>query len=601
MTEVTKPYAPSLTAESAAAQRAADSSTYVHWITGTDPTGVASSTAVVQAALTAASAGDVVVAPWGTLLVGDLVVPADVTFDWRRATLKAATITTAVVTLSDRSKVVGGTIDLGTTTSKIGLDFAASTDAEADRVRVIGGTTGSAFRHNGSTRPTMTRCRSAAQRYSIIAHGGGISDGEIIGGSHVGGGDTTAGTGAVYLLNCTRLRVDAVHVSGTTGTGWYIGGSTSDSEFVNCHSVSNGGAGDFRGFHIADTAANVTFTACQAISNAENGFFADSTGRGVKLVGCLARGNNVQHRSGGNGFEINSPGAELVGCTGTGQLGNSSGQGSGAYLGSSVQVTGGRFESNYCDGIRVVASDSSVTGASCVNNGSGGGNGIRALGAISNISIIGNSCVDTQGSPTQGYGVSIETGVTAYTFVPGVAHGNVTGDCNIAASSDAPPASLYPLGPNYPHTSALLSGLLAMVGFGANQALYFRALSSGRITKIAVQVGVQSGNICVGVHANTGQGRSAAPGARRATSGSVACPAPGYAEVALGAAVDVRAGDWLAVSADNVTVTLAASATTSVSTMASGMAHYQGSAFPLPATAAPDGAVLNSIYLVGVA
>jgi len=551
--------------------------------------------------LTGASAGDVVVAPWGTLLVGDLVVPADVTFDFRRATLKAATITTAVVTLSDRSKVAGGTIDLGTTTSKIGLDFAASTDAEADGVRVIGGTTGWGFRHDGSTRPTMTRCRSASQQHGIIAHGSGATDLAITGGRHTEGGDTTAGTGSVYLLNCTRLKVDAVDVSGTSGTGWYIGGSTADSVFTNCTSVSNGGAGDFRGFHVADTASNVTFTTCSAISNAENGWFADSTGRGVKLVGCLARGNNVQHRAGGNGFEINSPGAELVGCTGTGQLGNSAGQGSGAYLGSSVQVIGGRFEGNYCDGVRVAASDASVTGATCANNGSGGGSGIRALGTISGISIVANSCVDTQGSPTQSYGVSIETGVTGYTFVPGVAHGNVTGDYSITTSADVPPASLYPLGPNYPYTGALLSGALTMIGFGADQAFYCRALSSGRISKIGFQVGVQSGTVCVGVYANSGQGRNATPGARKATSGSVSCPAPGYAEVALTAPVDVRAGEWLSISVSNTVVTVAASGITSVSAMGSGMSCYQGSATPLPATAAPEGAVVNTVYLVGVA
>lgn len=89
-------------------------------------------------------------------------------------------------------------------------------------------------------------------------------------------------------------------------------------------------------------------------------------------------------------------------------------------------------------------------------------------------------------------------------------------------------------------------------------------------------------NISVAVYRNVGKGGDAKPGVRLATSGAVACPAAGYAEIALDKPVWVHQGDWLAISADGTTGTfqtlLAAGAD---SDLGKGRQYRQASAHPL--------------------
>lgn len=145
----------------------------------------------------------------------------------------------------------------------------------------------------------------------------------------------------------------------------------------------------------------------------------------------------------------------------------------------------------------------------------------------------------------------------------------------------------------------------AQVWATANAARYIRVIGSGTITKIAMDVSVQSGNICVAVYRRTGSGLSAKPGARVATSGSVACPAVGYAEVSLGGSIALYDGDYLAMSVDNTTASFRGlSGPSGVSGgMASGYSWDQGTAFPLPATATTgaSGSASRIPLLIGVA
>lgn len=136
----------------------------------------------------------------------------------------------------------------------------------------------------------------------------------------------------------------------------------------------------------------------------------------------------------------------------------------------------------------------------------------------------------------------------------------------------------------------------------ANRGWWYRVRGGATITKIGIHVQTSSGNICVAVYANTGSGRAATPGARLATSGSVACPAAGYAEVALGASVDVANGNhWLYVGADNTTAQLKA-ATPAPSALLQGLSGYSDSgAFPAP-SAGPSLTMGNrGFILIGVA
>ena len=139
---------------------------------------------------------------------------------------------------------------------------------------------------------------------------------------------------------------------------------------------------------------------------------------------------------------------------------------------------------------------------------------------------------------------------------------------------------------------------------GANQAWLFRVPhhQSGTISKIGVHVTVQAGNVCVGVYSNTGTGRSARPDTLVASSGSVACPAVGYAEISLGSSVVVNPGDWLAYAASSATTAIARQGGALQSEMGAGFSHYQVSAFPLPATATVGSPNFTaSFILLGVA
>jgi len=146
--------------------------------------------------------------------------------------------------------------------------------------------------------------------------------------------------------------------------------------------------------------------------------------------------------------------------------------------------------------------------------------------------------------------------------------------------------------------------LAANVG-SANRTHYYRATGGGAITKLGLYVSASSGNVCVSVYANTGTGRASMPGARVATSGSVACPAAGYAEIALGATVNVTSGDfWLAISVDNTTAQFGAAATSAFAIQ--GVMAWQDTAFPSPATATPtngsgNGGASRWVALIGAA
>lgn len=136
----------------------------------------------------------------------------------------------------------------------------------------------------------------------------------------------------------------------------------------------------------------------------------------------------------------------------------------------------------------------------------------------------------------------------------------------------------------------------------ANQARGARVTAGGTITKIGIQVTVQSGNICVGVYTNTGSGRDARPAVLRISSGSVACPAVGYAEVSLGGSVALLAGEWFAFAADNATaafVLTGGSAT--VSELMNGVSYIQAAAFPLPNPAVPATGSARVPLMIGVA
>jgi hypothetical protein len=127
----------------------------------------------------------------------------------------------------------------------------------------------------------------------------------------------------------------------------------------------------------------------------------------------------------------------------------------------------------------------------------------------------------------------------------------------------------------------------------ANQTYYMRVMGgyAAAATAIKLYIGTSSGNICVAVYEDAG----ATPGARLATSGSVASPGTNVQTVALGGPVAIYPGRWISIAADNTTVTFGRAGGPSLlnNGMGAGFSYYEASAFPSPATPAPTA---NSFY-----
>lgn len=154
------------------------------------------------------------------------------------------------------------------------------------------------------------------------------------------------------------------------------------------------------------------------------------------------------------------------------------------------------------------------------------------------------------------------------------------GGLSLAGAHGQVPASTYaPL--HYSGVGAL----------GAINDCHYLRVTAGvtpAATGIRVHIGTSSGNIAVAVYADNGAG---APGTRLAASGSVASPGTGPRTIALGSTLDVYPGMWIALAADNTTVTFgyAGNPGASSSAMGTGFSSIQTTAFPPPAS--PSGAV----------
>jgi hypothetical protein len=74
------------------------------------------------------------------------------------------------------------------------------------------------------------------------------------------------------------------------------------------------------------------------------------------------------------------------------------------------------------------------------------------------------------------------------------------------------------------------------------------------MSSVYVDIGVQSGSVATAIYAPSA-GNPLIPGNQVATSGGTACPAPGVQALALGSAVTIGRGYWIAFVADNTTAT----------------------------------------------
>ena len=136
----------------------------------------------------------------------------------------------------------------------------------------------------------------------------------------------------------------------------------------------------------------------------------------------------------------------------------------------------------------------------------------------------------------------------------------------------------------------------------ANEAVYVRIVGAGTFSSVACRVSTASGNISIGVFADTVVGGVHQPGARVATTGSVTCPASGNASaLSLGGSVTVTHGShWFGFVADNTTATFVTQQVTPLNdpAMYPGVCYAQSSAFPLPTAASSLTSAAKRIPLI---
>lgn len=275
------------------------------------------------------------------------------------------------------------------------------------------------------------------------------------------------------------------------------------------------------------------------------------------------------------------------------------------------------IDQNLAQGVFAAAPQSRIVGNVFMANGVGAGSCHVNVSDFPNISIIGNHFGnrpdDTQQSE---YDIKLQTNARA--VVSGnttTGTGALTAASNSIAHSNAPERLTgyndSPDNPGYdsigwgiPFTFNPTTTTSPSASQNANRAHYYRVQGGGKISKLAVQVGTASGNICLAVCRGS-VGRNP-PTSRTATTGSVPCPAAGYAEVALTAAVFVDGRtDWFAFAADNTSATIhrVTSFGMTSSSLGTGFVGYQETAFPIPS---PPASIVNSLggfafQIVGVA
>jgi hypothetical protein len=149
-----------------------------------------------------------------------------------------------------------------------------------------------------------------------------------------------------------------------------------------------------------------------------------------------------------------------------------------------------------------------------------------------------------------------------------------------------------------PHTvDPRYAQALANVGT-ANDCHYNRVYHGGEIDTLRISVGVSNGNVSLAVYDQTGTGVTAAPSTRLQTSGSVACPAAGLADVALGGAVTVgHSTHWFALSNSGTTATFRSAAAIPAG-WHNGLNGAEAAAHPAPASASPSASRASQLFIV---
>lgn len=145
------------------------------------------------------------------------------------------------------------------------------------------------------------------------------------------------------------------------------------------------------------------------------------------------------------------------------------------------------------------------------------------------------------------------------------------------------------------------AGLTAVAWVGISTTKYSCILGAGLISKVAVHVSVSSGNIDIGVYSGTGVGNARQPNAKLVSTGSTACPVPGYAVLNLSSPIYCDLSMYFGMTCDNTTASFFGTSG-NVSDILDAQSLAGATAFPLPATASSlSGASNRNPWIIGLA
>jgi hypothetical protein len=281
-------------------------------MSGADPSGVADSAAIIQAAVNAAADGQPVYLPRGTyktsspitlpagsILLGDSSWDTSAFGDAGTVIKPSASFTgTSVLYMADS----GSAQTQGSWIQDIGIDGSALT-VTADGIRAFG--------------PVVKVFIKDVVIASVTGWGiNQLADSGVASGNqcpyswrlqHVyfsgcaGGGANLPGH-----TDSTWTDVESIGCGNTSGHGFAITGAPSNSHFTNCRAEWTG-TGD--GFHLTGAwntgtaSGGFTMTGCSTDRNQQNGFYCNATGYApVIATNCTFRRDGRNSKSGGGGY-----------------------------------------------------------------------------------------------------------------------------------------------------------------------------------------------------------------------------------------------------------------------------------------------------------
>lgn len=275
--------------------------------------------------------------------------------------------------------------------------------------------------------------------------------------------DNSEGAG-IKMITSTRGFVEHVHIDSTEGHAFHISSVSTTNEgwrFENCLATNIGTAGNatYGSAFVTTEAEHITYVGCQAFDIAKAGF---RTSGSAHLAACVAErcANGGIVTVSGEAASITVDGGSFSNCgtssdnDGIRLLGTDravfdnvlceGNYGSGLHIGNGcdfVAVRGGIFRNNGQHG--------SAAGANEGRSGiSIGGDGT----AITSVVIANAILCDTQGSPTQDYGLDIRDTVTGLLIHGCVFSGNQLGEIRRAFTTASTGIVIDP--PGVPTTDA---------------------------------------------------------------------------------------------------------------------------------------------------